>query len=126
MATMSPLLTLASCAAHVTGLLAPSLVRGLAQASVCTLHPLQLTNHIRQRHFETPSPSHCLSISNHSGWMLIELDVQNNPIPKLREICRSQEPLLHTRTAKLGCKPRAPSSCWTTAPVDFPSTQPFA
>lgn len=58
-ATMSPLLTLASHAAHITGLLAPSLVRGLAQASVCMLHPLQL-NHIRQRHFETPSPSHCL------------------------------------------------------------------
>lgn len=57
--TMSPLLTLASCAVHVTRLLAPSLVRGLAQASVCTLHPLQLTNRIRQRHFETPSPSHC-------------------------------------------------------------------
>ena len=84
----SLLLTLASCAADVAGVLLHSFTRRYnAQASVCALHPLQLTHHVSQRGGETPSPSRCLKTRNVPLVRMdaLKLDLQNNCIPELGE-----------------------------------------
>lgn len=81
---LSLFLALVSSAGHAAGALVRSIIRRLAQASVCTLQHTTLGKGVLRLlvHHTTLR----LYISIHSGWMLIRLDLQNtNRIPELGE-----------------------------------------